>query len=222
MEKRLIILIISVQFGLNSFSQDTTKHVSHSCFISLDNWTWRDTHTFYGYQLGLKKHYFEIGLSLERKRLIYFYEHPSRMYNEILSPGDSRPYYYKDSSFSFIPTGVMIGYSYIFKPESKLTAYPFIRNYAIYYSSNGNFIETDSNGITTEYKYKINQWQFSFQWGCGFRLNLNNKIMIRNEFGIGTYYKRDFFESDYLGVAKNFRWPGFTGFLRLSITYKFK
>lgn len=223
MEKKSGLIIFAFFCSTQLFSQNSEESpIQHSIGVSFDNWEYNETHTFYSYHLKLNRNNFDFGISLERKRNPYYYFHPADLFDQLLDNYGDRPYYYRDSSFSFYPTGLKLGYSYIFKPEKRLTAYPFLNNYIIRYFKEDIFKEPDPNGNYSDFHYRIRQIQYSTQIGCGFIFKLNSKINFNYEFGLGAYFKWFKYEADYFGKIEKFFWPGFNGFMRISATFLLK
>jgi hypothetical protein len=218
MEKKIIVFFLLLS-TLRLSAQKDSNGVSHSAFISFDNWFWYDTHTIYGYNFTKGKHSFSAGFSIERKRLPTFYFG----YNEFVFRQSLfvSPYILKDTNFSLTTNCIKFGYNYIRKTEKRLAGGPFVNLFVNFYRNKGEFTGPLGNGVYGTDQYYMSQWQLLGNFGYGFRYKMNEKIHVKMDIGIGTSFINNYFDSEYFETSANWSWWT-NGFGSLGVYYRFK
>ncbi len=222
MEKRLIFIFIFNFGSIFCSGQNDSTHLSHSAFISIEQWFEYDAHTVYGYQLTNGKNNFEIGISLERKRISAFdYYNRYIFYFSPYYRSFFYPYAIKDTNLSVTINCIKLGYSYVFRPEKRLVGYPFVNFYLNYYRDKGVYegqLEPSVYGID---HYELKQLQLLLNLGYGFVFKINKYLKAKLEMGIGTSFINSYAKSDYFGLNRTpFQW-WVNGYGRLGIYYHF-
>jgi len=215
MEKRLIILITSILFSNINFAQSDSVGKSHAVYISFENWLYRDCHTVYGYQFSSGKHQFYFGFAIERKRLTHTY-YNNNYYNYSYNYASV-----KDSNFSVNLNAVSFSYAYIFHPEKRLTAYPFIKMiYNRYVQEDDNQIRINP-GIYVDDHFKIIHNSYIGFLGMGFKFDWNNWFTSNMEFGLGMGWVTEELNSNNFGNRYYGEvWAYYIA--KLGVSYRFK